>query len=290
MLGPIALGSLRDRVDADGMDSAGLAQFLGDQTSNIAQSMPAGFASELSGTGLLDNLGVDLGALSGGVAGLTGMAGSAVSSATGAASGMAEQATDFARDAAGGAVDAAQGAVGAAGNAAQGAADATTGAMRDAVTGAKDAANARSGMGIMPWAIGGLIIAALAWYFLGRSPAPEVSMPDVGQNIMVGDVNLGEQLSTSLDGFKTTMSTITDADSATAALPQLEAFGGQLDNIGGLADGLPDTAKGAFSGIIGTALEAVKPLIEKALGMAGVSDAIGPALNGILEKLTAMAG
>lgn len=295
MLGPIALGSLRDRVDEDGMDASGLAKFLGDQTNNVAQAMPAEFAGELSGSGLFDNLGVDFGAMSSGVAagvaGLTGAAGNAMSSATGAASGMAEQATDFARDTAGGAVDAAQGAVGSATNAAQDAAQATTGAMREAVTGAKDTVDqARSGFGILPWVIGGLVVAALAWYFLGRSPAPEVSMPDVGQNIMVGDVNIGEQFSSSLDGFKTTMSTVTDADSATAALPQIEAFGGQLDNLSGLADQLPEAAKAPFSGMIGAALEAVKPMIENVLGMAGVGDIAGPVLNGILEKLTAMAG
>jgi len=204
---------------------------------------------------------------------------------------MAESATGFARSGVSGAVDAAQGAAGAVGNAAHGAADATTGALREAVTSGKDAVdNVRSGPGIWPWVIIGLLAAAIAWYFIGRPDSVEVAVPDVSQSIMVGDVNLSDKLSTSLDGFSTAMGSITDADSATAALPQLEAFGGQLDEIGGLAANLPESAQGVFGGLIGGALSTVQPLIENVMGMAGVGDAVGPILQTILGKLTALAG
>ena len=49
MLGPVVLGSLKDRVQSDGLDAAGLAGFLNDQKGNIAQAMPANFAERPSG-------------------------------------------------------------------------------------------------------------------------------------------------------------------------------------------------------------------------------------------------
>jgi len=56
MLGPVALGTLSEQVDEQGLDAAGLASFLSDQKGNIAKSVPADFASQTAGLGFMDNL------------------------------------------------------------------------------------------------------------------------------------------------------------------------------------------------------------------------------------------
>lgn len=269
LLGPVALGSLKDRVDGDGLDAAGLASFLGDQQSNIAGAMPAAFAGELQGSGLMDSFGDVFGSLTGGVAGAADAASGAASAAVGAATGAAAAAAGAATSAAAGAADAA-------GDAARGAADAAE-------------ATAKKGMGILPWIIGAVVLAGLAWFFLGGSK-PEMAELPSAESIMVGDVNLSEKFSTGLEGFTGALGSVTDVASAEAALPNIEAFGGQLDEISGMAGDLPDAAKGVFGGLIGTAMETIQPMIESAIGIEGVGDILGPVLEGIMEKLGGLAG
>lgn len=257
MVGPIALGSLKDQVADQGLDAAGLAQFLGDQQSNIAGAMPAGFAGQLQGLGLFDQLG----------------------EATGSVREMAE-----------GMAEPAQAAYASVSETVADTAGAATDTVREAVRDVNEAAGAaKGGVGILPWIIGLVAVVAGGWYFLAGSDVPEV--PDVpAVEIMAGDTNIGEEFTGALDGFTTSLGTVTDAASAEAALPDLEGFGASLDNIGGLVDQLPEAAKGPFSGMIGGALEQVTPLIENVLGIEGVGAILGPVLNGVIEKLTALAG
>lgn len=287
MIGPVALGALRDRVDEDGMDAAGLAQFLGDQKANVAGAMPASFAGELQSSGLLDSMGDVFGSVTGGVSGAVDAAGNAVS-------GVADAAGDAVSGASSAVAGAAGAAAGVAGAAAATARDAASGAVDtagDAVRGAGNAAEAtaKKGMGIMPWIILALILAALAWYFYGRGGA-DMDMAEMpsADSIMVGDVNISDKFNTGLESVTGALGSVTDAASAEAALPQIEAFGTSLDEIGGME--MPDSAKGIFGGLVSTAIGSLQPLIDSVLGMDGVGDILGPVLPGIMEKLTALAG
>ena len=269
MLAPVALGAMRDKVDADGLDAAGLASFLGDQRSNIAKAMPAEFAGELKGSDLLGSMGD-----------LFGDAGAAVAGAAGAArdgvAGLGDTVTDGAQSLVDGTKDAVS---------------ATTENVRDALQGAGDVAEtANGGISKWIWLIAAAILAFLAWQFLGSSPEPEANMTPSGESIMIGDVNVAETFSTSVDGFKTALGTVTDADSARAVLPQIEEFGASLDSIGGMVGDIPESAQGAFSTMINGALGSLQPLIESVLGQSGVADVLGPVLQGVVEKLTALAG
>ena len=258
MLGPVALGSLKDQVVDQGLDASGLAQFLGDQQSNIAGAMPAGFAGELQGLGLFDQLGDAAGSVREMAEGLAEPAQAAYASASETVADTAGAATETVRE-----------------------------AVRDVNNAAAGAA--KGGVGILPWIIGLVAVVAGGWYFLAGSDVPEV--PDVPTvEIMAGDTNIGEEFTGALDGFTSSLGTVTDAASAEAALPDLEGFGASLDNIGGMVDQLPEAAKGPFAGMIGGALETVTPLIENVLGIEGVGDILGPVLNGVIEKLTALAG
>ena len=56
VLGPIVMGVLGLQQRASGLDATGLANLLASQKDNIARALPAGFASYLSGTGILDRI------------------------------------------------------------------------------------------------------------------------------------------------------------------------------------------------------------------------------------------
>ena len=242
MLAPVAMQSLGGQVAENNMGAGELADFMKGQRKNIATAMPAGFASELSGTGLLGDMDEFAG-------GITGAASSAISGAS---------------DAAGDAVAAARSQV------------------EEASSG---------GGGMMKWIIGAVVLAGLAWYFLSGSK-PE--MPDTSalteQSFTVGDVDVGAQFGGIMDDLKGTVGSITDADSATAALPQLEDVNTRLDGITDLAGQLPESAQGAFGGIVGTALSTIKPLIENAIEASGAGSILQPVVDTMFEKLEGLAG
>jgi hypothetical protein len=272
------------------LDAAGLASFLGDQKANIAAEMPADFIQHMQGTSLMSSLSSqfpDLGQ------GIVGQAMDAAGDMVGGAADMAGNAVGAAGDAVGAAGDAVAGAAGAATNAAANAADAAGDAVSGAAGAARDTAQAASGGmgGILKFLIPLLILAGLAWYFLGGGKTPEVAMPDVSpEMISVGDVNLGEQFTGITEGLTSTLGGITDATSAEAALPQLEGLSEQVGSLEGLVGQLGDEGKGAFGGIVQTALGTLQPLIEKAIGAAGEGTPVAGILNTIVEKLLAMAG
>jgi hypothetical protein len=90
--------------------------------------------------------------------------------------------------------------------------------------------------------------------------------------------------------MKTTFGGITDADSAQAAVPQLEGINTQLDEITGLAGQLPEAAKGPFQGIVATAMDTIKPMIDSAIEASGAGAILQPIVDSMMEKLAGMAG
>lgn len=143
--------------------------------------------------------------------------------------------------------------------------------------------------GMLKWIIGAVVLAALAWFFLGGKPDMTADMP-TNMDMNVGDVNVGEQFTGVVDSMKTSWSGITDADSAQAAIPQLEDANNRLGELSGLAEQLPEAAKGPFQSIVGTAVSAIKPMIDNAIEASGAGSILQPIADSMMEKLTAMAG
>lgn len=128
-----------------------------------------------------------------------------------------------------------------------------------------------------------------AFYFLGGSEPEVPAVPDLSE-MSVGDVNVGEQFTGVVDGLTGTLGGITDVDSATAALPDLEAASGSLDQITDLAGQLPEAAQTGFSGIVATALSSLQPTIEGLLGSSEYGAMLQPILEPLLGKLAGLAG
>ncbi len=175
--------------------------------------------------------------------------------------------------------------------------DTATQAVSSAASSAGQAANAaadtatKSGGGLMKWLIPLVIIAGLAWFFLGRGgpEAPDLS-GTLGENIMVGDVNVGEQFSGVTESITGALGGITDAASAEAAIPALEGATEQVDGLAGIIGQLGGEQQGLFGGLVKTAIEAITPMAEQALGAAGEGSPIGPIIQTLLEKLGGLAG
>lgn len=125
------------------------------------------------------------------------------------------------------------------------------------------------------------------------APAPAATMPAITKPAMpaLPDVaGLTKQATDALDGVKTTLGSVTDAASATAALPKLEAANASLDKIDGLVTALPASAKGPLVAAVAPTITEVNGLMDKASAMPGVGDTLKPALDTLKAKLTALSG
>lgn len=237
MLAPTALGSIGDQVAEQGLDSAGLASFLDGQAGNVAQAMPAEFASQLQGSDLFD--GFDLSQASG--------LGDAAASARAAAETAVENVSDSVQD------------------------------------------GAQKSMGMLPWIIGLVVLALLAWFLLGRGDAPDVEAA-MGTEMMVGDTDIAGEFSSITGSLTETFQGITDTASAEAALPQLEDLSSQIGSLGDTAGELSGAAQTGFQSIVATALSTLRPIIENAVESSGAGSILQPVVDQILGALEGMAG
>lgn len=300
MLAPVIIGILKRKVMGGGLNAGGLASMLMDQKSNIGSALPAGLGDQLNASGFLSSLTDSAGSA---VSGAAGAAGSAVSGVAGAAG----SAVSGAADAAGSAVS---GAAGAATSAASGAAGAVGDAASDVASG---------GSSLFRWLLPLIGLAALAWLamkFLGgggiedaansaadaaksatESASTAVSTATEGASdaaaALTGDLDVGAigDNMTGLFGNATeALGGITDADSATAAIPALEGVGSKLTEVTGMFDKVPEAARGPLSAIAGDGLGKLQPIIDKVLALPGVGSILEPIIGPIVEALQGMAG
>ena len=142
------------------------------------------------------------------------------------------------------------------------------------------------------------LLAWLAWQYLLRDrveeeavapTTPPATVGEPAQNLVVDDVNLGQEVTSVFENATAALSDVTDAASAEAALPKLNEIGANLDRLGGLAGRLPAEGKSALAALINGALPELEALIARVSDIPGVGDIIRPAANGLVEKLKAMA-
>jgi hypothetical protein len=245
-LAPLVLGALGREQRAQGLDAQGLAGMLRDQKDNIAHALPAGLASALGPTGLLD--------------GVADRVGEGVSRVT-----QAGRATAAA-------------------------------ASRPVTTPAPPPKSSS----LPSWIIGIAAALALIWaayhFLYPRAPMQEAADPardtpaQVGEpaNLMVGDVDVGQQVTDVFENATTTLDGVTDAASAKAALPKLTEIDDSLTKLGGLVDQLPAEGKSALATLVSGSLSSLETLVAKVNEIPGAGEAIKPVTDSMLEKLRAM--
>jgi hypothetical protein len=253
ILTPVVMGTLRREQRAQGLDAQGLARMLSDQKDNIAQALPAGVAGPLRLTGLLE--------------------------------GVTDRMDDGVR------------APGQTGRAA------AAEAARTASLGARAAP--RAGGSALRWAIALVAVVAALWagytYLSRHEQVQEAAdqatdqavdtaagVGEGAENLLVGDVDVGEQITGVFESATATLNGITDAASAEAAVPELNELNDSLGKLGGLVDQLPAEGKSALAALVSGSLSNLEALITKVAEIPGAGDVIRPVADSLLEKLQAM--
>jgi hypothetical protein len=263
ILGPVVLGTLGQQQKRSNLDATSLASMLAGQKDNVASAMPAGFSQLLAGSGLLDSISSNIKTATSSVAAA---ATTAAATATAAASSAAKTATT-----------AATGAASNFGSAAQSAAH----------RGATAVPQPKSG-GAPLWLLALAALAAFGAYTWFNDKTRLGTVAPV-QRVMVGNVDLGGQMTSAVDQLRVTLGTVKDAASAQAAMPRLREAAGQLEKIQALGAQAPADGKRSLAAMAASALKSLDPIITGVLGSAGVGAVVKPTLDAIRGRLETMA-
>jgi hypothetical protein len=113
--------------------------------------------------------------------------------------------------------------------------------------------------------------------------------PAAGAKIMADDFDVGGALNGVVSSLTTALPAIKDEATAKSALEGLTSAGATLDKVSGALGKVPADGKTALAGIAAAGLKALGPMIDTALGNSAASAVVKPALDGIKDKLTALA-
>ena len=136
------------------------------------------------------------------------------------------------------------------------------------------------------WLIPLLAILALLIYFF--RPAEQVVQPGVPTipSLTVGGLDLGKQVTDSITNLRTTLTGITDAASAQAALPKLREVTAQIDRVDGLLGQLSPEQRRVLAGVVNPLMPSLNQLFDKALAIPGVAELLKPTIDALRAKLT----
>src|SRR5262252_2666504 len=139
------------------------------------------------------------------------------------------------------------------------------------------------------WLIPLLAILALLIYFFAR-PAEQVVQPGVPTitSLTVGGLDLGKQVTDSITNLRTTLTGITDAASAQAALPKLREVTAQIDRVDGLLGQLSPEQRKVLAGVVNPLMPSLNQLFDKVLAIPGVAELLKPTIDALRTKLAAL--
>jgi len=149
----------------------------------------------------------------------------------------------------------------------------------------------KKGTNWLTWALPALLALLALWWFLGNRSTTTVTeaVPQVVKEVMVDGVDVGKQLTGTLDGLRTTLGGITDAATAEAALPKLQETVTAFDGISGLAAKLTAEQRSMLAGLVSVALPAIKEVSGKVLAIPGVGSILKTTVDGLVAKIEALA-
>ena len=106
---------------------------------------------------------------------------------------------------------------------------------------------------------------------------------------MVGGVDIGAQVTETLDTLRGTFSGITDASTAQAALPDLTAARDTLSGLETQINALPAEGKSALQSLVASALPAIEASANGLLANSAVAGVVKPVVDDIIARLKAYA-
>jgi hypothetical protein len=107
---------------------------------------------------------------------------------------------------------------------------------------------------------------------------------------MLGSVDVGKQINDSLGEIRTSLSGITDAASARAALPKLQEATAQIDKVGDMVKQLPAEQRKVADGLLASSMATINQLFDKVLAIPGVAEVVRPTIESLKTKLADLSG
>jgi hypothetical protein len=139
------------------------------------------------------------------------------------------------------------------------------------------------------WLIPLLAIAAFAIYWYSRPAEQAVQQGATAvQNLTVGSLDVGKQVTDSIANVRTTLTSVTDAASAQASLPKLQEVTAQIDKVYGVIGQLSAEQRKVLAGIVSPLVPTLNQLFDKVLAIPGVADVLKPTIDALRAKLAVL--
>lgn len=253
MLAPLAAGVIGQQQRSEGLNASGLANLLTSQSGQVMSAMPAGFASLLGNTGLLDGLG------------------DSWRSGAAATAAMADRISDMSG----------QTAV-SAGQLAQASARSASASHWPWVI---------AGLAVLA-GLGWYVFSHDESQTLAErqlSPTPHASettgagVPD--QRL----TDIAAELTSSVSVTRSALQGISDPISAQAALPRLRQASAQFDNISNAISQLPPNARKGVSSVVTRSMPMLNQLFDRVLASPQNAQLTKPTIDALRAKLDALA-
>ena len=91
-----------------------------------------------------------------------------------------------------------------------------------------------------------------------------------------------------ITNLRTTLTGITDAASARAALPKLQEVTAQIDKVDGLLGQLSPEQRKVLAGVVNPRMLSLNQLFDKVFAIPGVAELLKPAIDALRAKLAAL--
>jgi hypothetical protein len=167
-----------------------------------------------------------------------------------------------------------------------GAAAASAAAPRVTTAADRMVESGRTGFGGMQWsyiAAAVAVLAVLGWFVLGRPGTETVADAEKTATPAPASGTVGlappSEINSSVDSLKAVLPTITDAQSARAALPAIRQATSQLNEVSSLISRLPPDGRTALVKVIAVAMPTINQMCDKVLATPGVGDVAKPAID-----------
>jgi hypothetical protein len=168
---------------------------------------------------------------------------------------------------------------------------ASSAARRASGAGRRATDAARSGAPIWAyWVIPLAVLAALLWYLIGERTeqvSQQATPPaaTTAQNVVVGGVDVGKQLTDNVASARGALQGITDVASAMAAIPKLQEATAEIEKVNGMLGQLSGDQRKLLDGLVASASATLNQPLDKALAIPGVADVLNPAVDTLRTKL-----
>lgn len=146
---------------------------------------------------------------------------------------------------------------------------------------------------LMRWVIIAAVVLGALYFLsnmLGGDRSGDRTSMVAADELTVAGVNLGDAVKGIFDGLGNTLGSITDASSARAALPDLDKIQDQLGTVERAAATLSPAGKSALAGAVEAAMPGLERTADRLLGDSAIAPVVKPALDSIMQKLSALAG